>query len=512
MFRSARLGPAAGAVVAMAALAAACRCTGGGGVPEAGLDAGEAAAGGCDAAWCTSACLASGAECGRCVEDVGCRCNADCMEPENHCPPEAIEWNYPPISERALGESWDFDPPTWDVSAARFQPQEGCELISLTGTEDPPPWPGWPPTASTWVTDRYVALQDLVTRCVDGWPARAEAVFLLDTTAWRMALIYVQHPSSELGPARMAVLEEGMVFTVSWQHASGEDSESREFETLERAVVYYSAGRQRQKVVKRYDGSRGTLSLHSSGGLVLQQFGTEDSSFFLFDTETEAWSPLATFGGRGIGGVWRVVFSGERAVWDVGSGGGIMTAVASRPEETSGIGYTGAAQWGPALSDELVCWNERPAGEVCGCLCGPTACPGKEIRCADLRTNETFGLSGEIPPDSCLCQDTPINSYVSASGPWILFHVQPCDLPSPRPSRALLYHRRLGRSFPFVFAGRPRGALLLTGDHIVTGYFPRSGEEPQMPTGYYRCDLRVLFPEAYAAPPPPDAPADGGED
>ena len=205
---------AAGAVVAMAALAAACRCTGGGGVPEAGLDAGEAAAGGCDAAWCTSACLASGAECGRCVEDVGCRCNADCMEPENHCPPEAIEWNYPPISERALGESWDFDPPTWDVSAARFQPQEGCERISLA--VNPRAMPGNNPADSTWVGGRYVALHDLVTRCIDGRPVEVKAVSLLDTTTWMLSVVYAAdlNPGADRGP--MAVFDGGMIFTVTW--------------------------------------------------------------------------------------------------------------------------------------------------------------------------------------------------------------------------------------------------------------------------------------------------------
>jgi len=279
-------------------------------------------------------------------------------------------------------------------------------------------------------------------------------------------------------------------------------------------VVLYSTRQRRQKVIQKYDGSRATLSLHSSGHLVLHQFGWENSSFFLFDTETEAWSPLATFGGRGIGGVWHVDFSGERAVWDVASGGGIMTAVASRPEETSRIGYTGAEEWSPGISGDVVCWNERPRG----CADVRRGCPGEAIRCVDLGTGEGFVASADLPPEYCLILDGPGQSVVSVSGPWVLYHAIRCDEDlgavywdrAPSSIHSRLFHRGLGRSFPLTVLDAPVGAYVVTGDHVAIGYYPW-WDGAVMPKGLYRCDLRVLFPEAYAAPPP-DAPADGGED
>jgi hypothetical protein len=269
MHRSAPFGPAGGLAVSLLVFAAACRCTGESVGPEAGVEADSTADEGCDAAWCTSACVASGAECGRCVEYVGCRCNADCVEPPNHCPPDAIEWDYPPIWERELGESWDFDAPTWDVSSFRFQPQPGCELISLA--VNPDAMPGRYPARSSWVNDRYVALHDRVTRCIDGHPVEVKAVSLLDTTTWVLSVVYAADPTLEGDRGPMAVFDDGVVFPVTWYDPCEGDCGGWDPTRVHRSVLLYSARDKRQKVIDQYDGSAATLSLHAANGLEVAQ-------------------------------------------------------------------------------------------------------------------------------------------------------------------------------------------------------------------------------------------------
>jgi hypothetical protein len=56
--------------------------------------------------------------------------------------------------------------------------------------------------------------------------------------------------------------------------------------------------------------------------------------------------------------------------------------------------------------------------------------------------------------------------------------------------------------------GVPVGAHAVVGDHVTIGYYPW-WDGAVMPNGLYRCDLRVLFPEAYADSPVPNAPPGG---
>jgi hypothetical protein len=455
-----------------------------------------------------ASCRASGVDAGgRCVEDAGCRCwcagplcgpDADADAPEE-CPADAIPWPYPPIWERADGEEWAFDPPTWDVSAYRFQPVPGCERVDIAQMEG-----GSSACAGgTWADWSRVALDNWVTVCTPRGEARAAGLYVLDTTTWTMSLMHIGATNRDAGftsrdgsYGAVALMPDGVVWSAPLTMPCGwrgcdtgvyDPSVNRDY------LLRFEASSQTVRVIWYHDaGERGTLSLHASSPYVLQQQGWDYSEFHVYDTFHERWIPMATFEGHAISGVWRVDFSGERAVWDAWSGHGIMTAVVSRPEETSLIGYTGDEQWSPTVSGDVVCWNSRENMRD----------ENPQIRCANLRTGETWAASADLPAEERVLPDDPQDrGPIVASGPWVAFTVARRDVPATEWMAFRLYNRDLRRSFLFDrFAGFLAGVRGIVGDFLIVGF----GGADTIPGGYYRCDLRLLFPEAYPPARPPD--------
>ena len=184
-----RSGHAEAALPAVLLLAvAACRCGAGEAGQDGGVETRDATVDeGCDLAACTAACRASGAECGRCVDGLGCRCGTDCDadagdDSGGGCPPDSVAWPYPPIWERHYGEEWAFDPPKWDVSALRSQPVPGCEHLSLGAIADSYAYR----IGNHWVDAHRMAVKGWVTVCTESGPDRGMGLYLLDTADWTL--------------------------------------------------------------------------------------------------------------------------------------------------------------------------------------------------------------------------------------------------------------------------------------------------------------------------------------
>jgi len=509
----------AASAAAVMALTVACRCSGNSDTAEdAGVEDSTTDPT-CDAAGCTAACLRSGAVCGACQADGGCFCNSGCGEDARDdapppCSADDLPWDYPPIWTRSDGDEWSFDPPTWDVSAYRLQPVPGCDRVSLAQAEGG--YASW--AGQGWVDETHVALNDWVTVCHDGRPSRARGLLLLDMTSWAMSLIHIGATEmdhgfdySDGGAARFALFSDGIVFTPNITLPCDTRCDPEVWggtSVYLNYVVVYDRSEHTQRVVWRSQGeSGGALSLHGGARYVVDQRGWDSSWLYAYDTEDRSWIPVATNEGYGLGGVWRVDFSGERAVFDYGAAAGIASAVVSRPEEIVEIGDTTAAQWSPTISGNVVCWNDGREGYYPG----PGGGSGDAtIRCTDLATGENWEASADLAADEQVLANNPGDSVpIVTSGRWVAFEVIPRGSHDAASSYWRLHDHQSGRSWRAdPFGGVRVGVYALVGETVIVG----GGDDVRLPLGYYRCDLRVLYPEAYATGTdggvgaPPDVP------
>jgi hypothetical protein len=121
-----------------------------------------------------------------------------------------------------------------------------------------------------------------------------------------------------------------------------------------------------------------------------------------------------------------------------------------------------------------------------------------------MRTEELFRASEDTPADDRILPDTPAESRpIQVSGSWDSYRSQPNgDITAPWDYR--LYHRSLRRSFVVdPFPGTHMTVVALVGDSVIVYRYVGTAD---IRPGYYRCDLRVLCPEAYASTTGGDVP------
>jgi hypothetical protein len=473
-------GPLAAAVVVLTALAA-CHCDGNGNATEdaaaddAAIDvAGEAA-----------------------HEDAA----GDAVEtgPDAPvCSPDAIRWPYRPTWEREEWEEWEFEPIRWDVSAYREQPVPGCERLDIGPQLGDRRWS--PHRSSNYVDDTRAAMGAFATICTPMGDGRALGLYVVDTTDWTLSLVHVsgtEHdglPSAAEGSFTfVALFDSGLAFGTMTRLPG-------DLISTKHLLVYDASSRQ-MRVVFKWNHSSGAL--YGSGRLILEDRGSDSDALFLYDTDRLRWTQMAVTASRGdagLPGVWRVDFADGRAVWDMWSGSGIMSATADAPDDTVLIGYTGAPQWSPTVSGDVVCWNDGRDGAYPPGHGTDTGDP--HVWCADLRTEESWCASCDIPEEEVFHKSGAAESLpVEAGGPWVAFNTINRDLRPPFVLRARLYHRGLGRSIPLEpFGPTTFVAVKYVGARYVVFF---SDEH------IYRCDLRVLFPEAFAPEPGGDPPPGG---
>ena len=489
----------------MLALTVACRCSGSSDTAEdAGVED-SATDPTCDAAGCTAACLRSGAECGACRADGGCFCNSGCGEDARDdaappCSADDLPWDYPPIWTRSDGDEWSFDPPTWDVSAYRLQPVPGCERVSLAQAEG-----GYPSFAGRgWVDAAHVAFTQFVSVCHGGRLSRAYGLLVLDWSTWTMSLVHIgatemdrNYDYSDGAAARFAFYEDGIVFSPNITLPCDTRCDPEIWGGISvylDYVVVYDRSEHSQRVVWRSQGeSGGALSLHGGLRYVLDERGWDSSWLYAYDTQERSWIPLATNEGYGLGGVWRVDFSGERAVFDYGAATGIASATVSRPEVIVEVGDTTAAQWSPTISGNVVCWINGREGYYPG-PGGGTGDP--TFWCTDLASGENWEASRVLPSDEKVLNPSRLCPIV-ASGPWVAFStILRADPPTSSNVKTRFYNHTLDRVLPIDPFGGPVVCVKAIVDDWLIGWTEGNASVPE---GYYRCDLRVLYPEAYAS-------------
>jgi hypothetical protein len=153
------------------------------------------------------------------------------------------------------------------------------------------------------------------------------------------------------------------------------------------------------------------------------------------------------------------------------------------------FGETAPCQWNAVVQGDTVCWEQTTE------FCPVSGGFGGTIWCSDLRDDVPWNASPDVHcADGTLCwacNPTVFGPWVA----WILSKGASCD-----GNEVALLNRRTGREYRlFEHTGDYQPThwvyeLRLWGDHV---YFRAPPPGDESPTQIHRCDLRVLFPDAY---------------
>jgi hypothetical protein len=153
------------------------------------------------------------------------------------------------------------------------------------------------------------------------------------------------------------------------------------------------------------------------------------------------------------------------------------------------FGATAPCQWNAVIQGDTVCWEQTTE------FCPVSGGFGGTIWCSDLRDDVPWNASPDVHcADGTLCwacNPTVFGPWVA----WILSKGASCD-----GNEVALLNRRTGQEYRlFEHTGDYQPThwvyeLRLWGDHV---YFRAPPPGDESPTQIHRCDLRVLFPDAY---------------
>lgn len=470
---------------------------------------------GCDANGCAEICRARG-HCGSACEAGGaCTCWGDrCVDASGDADdgdlrdvgsdaPDAEEWTSdcpPPLPpepgcatpgtdplpwEVAVGDSWCFSPTVEDLSSRWETPAPGCERI----TYDWLCMPAETDFACYDVWDGFVA-------------AGSRGIYLVDPTCRTREIlepwpsVEYRHYSGSYVPLThyyVVISGTGVAYSSNHAHDGPCTGSMVWYDRVARrkSLVYYRVGR-----VDDHDACMDDfrVQLDASAAKVLLKHNATtycDNQGRVLDgltaEDVDLTTPLA---GRDIC-IWGGQMWNDWAVFDVFHGAEVLLVDVNRPEPRLFVPRP-SYQFMSAIYENTVCWTDLEGAE------GSPADIwfGGAVYCAEIGVEEPYKVSLDEPGF------TPMRPTIF--GEWIAWQLRG---PDGRLVDVVVLNRRSGTRFHLSERtgtwglSRDRiGFPKLWGDWL---YFESSApSDPGETQAVYRCDLRVLAPEAYGASPP----------
>ena len=382
-----------------------------------------------------------------------------------------------PIWERSVGEEWCVNPIYRDLRPLWREVAPGCEQVTYLDIV----------AAATAGSDSYDVWDGVLLVIGDG-------VAVVDADCRSESTIQARESRGE---------GEGEFVFDAWPVAMRglymlERSWSTEAEGYSTVLVTYEPARRRKTLlVGQYNpdiaDSRGTIyPLDGWGDVVLGRRNRLRESRCEFDiVSVDLGTGVVLDLSSGDLPFGRCVWSGS--MWGntglVAGGSWHLHLVDVTRPGVREFGETAPCQWNAVIQGDTVCWEQTT--EFCPIDTGP----GNRIFCADLAGGAPWDAS---PVVTCsdgtpcgACEPTVFGPWVA----WVLTRSATCS-----GNEIVLLNRRVRREYKlFEHTGdyRPRRwvrDLKLWGNHL---YFRAPPADDESPTQIHRCDLRVLFPEAY---------------
>ncbi|MDI7267138.1 MAG: hypothetical protein QME96_03995 [Myxococcota bacterium] len=389
--------------------------------------------------------------------------------------------------ERVAGEEWCYEPEIRDLNPLRESPSPGCERVTFSGRV---------PAVSSW--DVWNHLVGYLGSALSVAPGAR----VVDTTTWLEEVVEPWDPSVGLpgrpvdsAPLHPELSAGGTLLDALKDGASWSGT----------FVVYWDREARRKKMIYA-DPEVGTYSLRGNhrvedfngriGAVMRDETAYSDVNLVAFDVRTlESW-PITNFPGGG--NIW------NSQMWDdlvVLNTGGSTLHLASLSERTlSVLAPHPTYQYEPTIHGRRICWMDVRHGSGSPVGGYPV---GEEVYCTDLDSGEMWSPSRTPGPTYGKRLPTVFGDWVawdqyrrSEDGVW-----EDPRSPDGAPANDIpVYNHRLRRTWrvleraegfqSFAALWNPR----LWGDYI---YFLALSRPAGTLREVYRCELRVLFPEAF---------------
>ncbi|MBI5486768.1 MAG: hypothetical protein HY905_05510 [Deltaproteobacteria bacterium] len=376
------------------------------------------------------------------------------------------------LADRALGESWCFAPRIDNLTSQWYEPAPGCEQVTYESFL----YGGMP---AVWqirddgiltIGQEGVARTDRGCRCrkllhgnCDGCPRAHQG---RESGSW---IVYEADDARPAGCAQQLVLFDAA-------------AESKTI-LFDREPRFWDSMCDPQ-------GFRYPLALIGTVGVFSVENGHDadgNYQFMTMDVLTGAEVDL-TSASYPAGVSLHDAHSWDRYVIISGTGVRLvlLDAIAGTATDFTPAAPDPSCKYSADINDGTICWTDGSRLELCDLRMEA----GNRILCSDLTGDPVWQASDDA---------TEIVGRPSVSAEWVAWDV---NLPS---NDIRLHHRRLGTHYwlfdrtsgfhPAEIPGSGAANPRLQGDYI---YFQVGGPDPVHAQGnVYRCNLRVLFPEAY---------------